>query len=205
MGTRIGLSLLFLTAPLWAQENPRELWTAMRTQRNRPAGETEEALVEAARLFDLADVKSAEDRKEIGRNAAVALFQYLDLVEWPSERRVPTALTEETWTYKKLLAIKREDGRWRISAATRQALPELLEEERKRSDGSVVYEDPRAWFRDLFPDSFRGELFVLRGWQWIGLTTLILLGVLLSVVVQFIALQIARRVAVSRGVRLEGG
>ena len=205
MGTRIGLSLLFLTAPLWAQENPRELWTAMRTQRNRPAGETEEALVEAARLFDLADVKSAEDRKEIGRNAAVALFQYLDLVEWPSERRVPTALTEETWTYKKLLAIKRADGRWRISAATRQALPELLEEERKRSDGSVVYEDPRAWFRDLFPDSFRGELFVLRGWQWIGLTTLILLGVLLSVVVQFIALQIARRVAVSRGVRLEGG
>ena len=121
MGIRLGLSLLFLTAPLWAQENPRELWTTMRTQRNRPAEETEESLVEAARLFDLADVKSAEDRKEIGRTAAVALFQYLDLVEWPSRRRIPTALTEETWTYKKILAIKREDGRWLISAATRRA------------------------------------------------------------------------------------
>ncbi|MHC4449042.1 MAG: mechanosensitive ion channel family protein [Planctomycetota bacterium] len=205
MGIRLGLSLLFLTAPLWAQENPRELWTTMRTQRNRPAEETEESLVEAARLFDLADVKSAEDRKEIGRTAAVALFQYLDLVEWPSRRRIPTALTEETWTYKKILAIKREDGLWRISAATRRELPDLLQEELEGSDGEVVYADPRSWFRDLFPESFRGELLMLRGWQWIGLTTLILLGVLLSVVVQFIALQIARRVAVSRGVRLEGG
>jgi MscS family membrane protein len=205
MGIRLGLSLLFLTAPLWAQENPRELWTTMRTQRNRPAEETEESLVEAARLFDLADVKSAEDRKEIGRTAAVALFQYLDLVEWPSRRRIPTALTEETWTYKKILAIKREDGRWLISAATRRELPDLLQEELEGTDGEVVYADPRSWFRDLFPESFRGELLMLRGWQWIGLTTLILLGVLLSVVVQFIALQIARRVAVSRGVRLEGG
>ena len=195
--------------------SPRATFTTFLDAMNEAADGSETAPDRAVACFDLEGYAPAV-REQAGPRVARELKNYLDKVERIDLSTLPLEPDGSRWVWRRgdagLVAVERdEEGRWRFSRDTVESLPTLLRSVRGRGyvDGLVGAGSPKlsGWIRARVPESLQKSVFLLEGWQWLGLIMVAALGVILDRLVRLIlAVWLRRWVArARRSVDVEGG
>lgn len=171
------------------------------------------ALDDAVATLDLGAVAPAA-RASAGPRLAGQLKTYLDKVQFVDVSEIPSEVDGDVWVYLKTpegtVSLRRgEDGDWRFSEHTLESLPALLESVRDRDyvagieGGGGFRPTWDDWIRARVPESLQGRIFLLEGWQWLGLLVLALLGVIVDRVVRYLVRHWIVRLVRSRAIRAE--
>lgn len=112
--------------------------------------------------------------------------------EWPTDE----------WLFRDLDAgditlVRGDDGQWRFSRETIEAIPALFQEIRDRPlvEGAPTtrfIDSPTAWFRTHLPHWLFERTIILENFQWFGLFLVILLGSILDRVIRFLMERVLR-------------
>jgi MscS family membrane protein len=143
----------------------------------------------AARCLDLSELSPAV-RSLRGKELAGQLKQVIDRTRLVELGEIPDSADGPPWVFERydagaIVIAAVEDGRWLFTAETVENLWSIHKEVREREIVSGVeqtYEavTPATWLRQMAPKSFRGRIFLLEGWQWIGVLVVILAGVIVG-------------------------
>lgn len=196
-------------------ESPRATFRTFLTAMNEAREEAGPALDRAVKCLDL-DGYAPAVREQAGPRIARQLKTYLDKVERIDLDTVPDETDRTRWVWRRsdagTVAVERDaEGRWRFSRDTLEALPALLASVRDRDfvegleGGGVDGRSFSHWVRARIPDTFQKVVFLLEGWQWLGLVVVAVLGVLLDRIVRLLLGVWLRRLFVRApgGVRAE--
>ena len=153
-------------------------------------------LERAASCLDLSGL-SATVRGVKGRELAVMLKEVLDRTRLIDLEEVPVRPQGDRWVVQRyangLVELARQpDGRWLFSAATVRDLGAVFAEVADRAvvagvERAAEMMTPAMWVRSLMPETLRRRVFLLEGWQWLGLLAVILVGVVTGRVVGYVA------------------
>lgn len=148
----------------------------------------------AAQTLDLSTLPGVE-RLTLGRLRANLLFQTLNRTAMVQLGQIPES-TETTYLYRayrseagetvgRIEIGPSEDGAWRFTPATVEALPDIWSVVRNWDIvyGPAVSERqfaPGLWFEGKVPDGLRRHALGLRLYQWIGLAALVVGGWLVA-------------------------
>ncbi len=164
-----------------------------------------ERMADAVQTLDLSGVNPLV-RKERGTDLAWMLLEVLDKTRPVVLKGVPDRREGKPWVFERytngeVRISREEDGRWLFDKETIAALPALLEEVADRETKVKGLENDR-WLplhirisRQL-PDWLRDRTLVLQNWQWLGLLLIIVLGVIVDRISQYLA-----RLAMGRWLR----
>ena len=142
-------------------------------------------------------------REAAARRIASELYAIINRLEFVNIEELPgEEYTEQEWVYWELEAanitlVRQEDGNWRFSRDTTEAIPEMFAEVRDRPlvEGAPVLrfvDSPTAWFRTHLPQWLFTRTFILENFQWLGMLLVILAGTVLDRVVRFVIEYILR-------------
>ena len=140
----------------------------------------------AASTLDLSGLALSERLQRIrGREVAIELKDAVDRVRLVEYEDIPDGLRGDPYVFWRgregLIEISRsDDGAWRFSSRTIEALEQTRAELADRDTVAGVVEAPKTraqWMRAQVPASLTGPGFILEHWQWLALLALIVLGV----------------------------
>jgi MscS family membrane protein len=143
----------------------------------------------AASCLDLGDLP-ASVRSVKGRELVIQLKQVLDRTRLVDLEKVPVDPERDTWTFADYPAgsveIQRvRDGRWLFNRETVRDIDaiyvaiagrEVVEGVERTADATT----PAMWLRGMAPKSLQRRIFLLEGWQWLGLFAVIVIGVVIG-------------------------
>ncbi len=136
-------------------------------------------------------------REAAARRIATELYAIINRLEIVNLEELPGEEWEEDeWTYWELesgtITLARgEDGNWRFTRETIEAIPDLLSEVRDWPlvEGAPVtrfIDSPTAWFRTHLPPWLFARTMILENFQWIGMLLVILAGVVVDRTLRFL-------------------
>ncbi len=150
----------------------------------------------AASCLDLSDLPPTV-RAIQGRELAVMVKQVMDRTRLIDISAVPADPDGDPWVFASyeagaIVVARQPSGRWMFTSDTVRRLPGMLAEVEGREVVEGVERSPDAvtpatWLRSLAPPTLRERVFLLEGWQWIGLVTVVLLGVVIGRIFTFAA------------------
>ena len=187
--------------------SPRATFDTFLDAMNEAADGSETALERAVECFDLEGYAPAV-RDQAGPRVARELKDYLDKIERIELSAIPLEPAGSRWVWRRaeagLVAVETDDeGRWRFSRDTIESLPSLLRSVRNREyveglEGSGA-RTLSGWIRARLPRSLEKTVFLLEGWQWVGLIVVAAIGVILDRLVRvFLGLWLRRWFARTR-------
>lgn len=150
-----------------------------------------QGLVRATRCLDLSQVNETLRAKK-GEELALQLKQVIDKVRYVIYAQLPDQTEGEPYVFHRdehgrgdILISRQPDGRWLFDAGTLAALPELVRalEDRQSVAGATeaaIDLSPSLWLREHMPRSLRATGFLLEHWQWLGILTLVVVGLILD-------------------------
>lgn len=162
----------------------------------------DDGMDQAVATLDLSEVP--EDLQPVkGPELAVQLKEVLDRTRLIDPEEIPDRRDAEpyvvlTHPVGEVVIDRRDGGAWLFTAETVEAIPDLF----RALEGEEVVEgvqrasqavSPGLWLRSKVPSSLRHTVFVLEGWQWLGLLVLILVGLVLDRLVVALAQVVAGR------------
>jgi MscS family membrane protein len=140
----------------------------------------------ASACLDLGDLSPAV-RSLQGRELAGQLKRVIDRTRLVELEDIPNDPSAEPWVFERfdrgsVVIAPTEDGRWLFSRGTVRDLWEIHEEVSQRDivtgvEKSYDVVTPAMWLRSTMPQPLRERLFLLEGWQWIGILIVIIVGV----------------------------
>ncbi|MFP6682937.1 MAG: mechanosensitive ion channel family protein, partial [Gammaproteobacteria bacterium] len=150
----------------------------------------DDQIEKAIATLDLSEV-NALVRAEKGRDLAWILQEVIDRTRIPNTKRFSTRATGKPFvfhTYEKgkVEIVFTEHVGWRFSVATVAALPTLLDElsETEKVDGADPSETTRLpmhlRLRGMIPTKWKEQGLILEHWQWIGILSIVLAGIILD-------------------------
>ena len=157
---------------------------------------------EAISTLDLSAVNPLV-RAEKGRDLAWTLQEVLDRTRIPDPKTFSTPTTGKPFVFHiyskgRVEIVFNPQAGWRFSAATVAALPAILDElsDTERVDATGRSETTRLpihlRLRALVPTNWKAPGFILERWQWLGLLTVILAGVVLDKFVSLLLSMVVR-------------
>lgn len=199
------VALLSSGAPLIAQDEPTaeataaeeapepippELASARATMRTFLEAFThdDESLEDAARCLDLSRLRD-DVRDYKGKELAWQLKQIIDRTQFIVFEDISADPAGEPYVLPvkdlgEIVIGPDEDGVWRFTAATVDAVPGLFEATRDTELIEGVTRSaattPAMWLRSKLPASLLSTAFLLENWQWLGLLLLIFLGMVVD-------------------------
>jgi MscS family membrane protein len=146
-------------------------------------------LDQAAACLDLSGLSPAV-RSLRGRELAGQLKQVIDRTRLVELESIPDEAAGPPWVFESydsgaVVIARASGGRWLFS---RETVHDLWEIRKEVADRELVggigqtYEvvTPAMWMRAKVPESWRHRLFLLEGWQWLGILLVILIGVVVG-------------------------
>ena len=159
-------------------------------------GSDEPDLDLAASCMDLSGLPPTV-RSIQGRELAVMLKQVMDRTRLVDMERVPEAPGGDPWVFSSsdagaVVVARQPSGRWLFTSDTVRQLPAMFAEVEGREVVEGVGRSPDVvtpamWLRSLAPQALRERMFLLEGWQWLGLVLVVLLGVVVGRVFTYAA------------------
>ena len=141
----------------------------------------------AASCLDLSELSPAV-RSLQGRELAGMLKRVVDRTRLVDLESIPVDPPGGSWVFERydsgsVVIARTESGRWLFSRETVGSLWEIHDEvaDREVVSGLEARHDvltPAMWVRSKVPETLRGRFFFLEGWQWLGVLSVILLGVI---------------------------
>ncbi len=214
------LALLFFilpglfVSPVWSEQRPaveqvpeglatpRATMGAFLHAMNDIKRGQEGRIKDALTTMDLSAVNSLV-RKERGWDLAWVLLEVMDQTRVVNLKRVPDRKSGEPYLFNRyksgnIIIRRMEDGRWLFDKATIERLPEILDElgSKERVKGDAAERSFLPWhirLRQQLPEGLKATSFLLENWQWIGLLTIILLGMVLDRLVSMLLRRGVRR------------
>jgi MscS family membrane protein len=158
---------------------------------------------EATKTIQFPNELISEEQK---RTLAIQLKGVIDRIEKIDYMKVAREAGEDRYVFHRLdsgsIALeKNERGEWLFTEQTINALQDMWNEVENREvvAGVESYDVDTIGekIRDLFPASFRNKVVFLEGWQWLGIFTFIVIGIiadrlLILFLVYFISLGLKR-------------
>ncbi len=173
-----------------ARATPRATMAAFfRAFRLAREGAPGDPISHAVECLDLSEIpQSVRDAK--GRELAVLLKDILDKTERIDVGAIPNEPEGLPWVVLsrregRIVLARQPAGDWRFTAETVERLPVMAQV----LEGAEVVEgveaaartiSPALWMRSLVPEGLKKTAFLLEGWQWLGLLTLVVLGVIVD-------------------------
>jgi MscS family membrane protein len=130
-----------------------------------------------------------------GRELAVMLKHVMDRTRLVDLAEVPDEPGGDPWVFSSyeqgaIVVARQPSGRWLFTSDTVRQLPSMFAEVEGRDVVEGVGRSPDVltpamWLRSLAPPRLRERVFLLEGWQWLGLVVVVLFGVVVGRVFTF--------------------
>lgn len=129
-------------------------------------------------------------RKERGSELAWVLLDVLDKTRVIDLKKVPQRVSGDRWLFARydsgeVELKKNENLEWRFSQKTIEELPAIFDElsskkKLKTDDYGNAHLPLALRIKQRVPDSLKHSVLTLKGWQWIGILLIIVVGVVLD-------------------------
>lgn len=143
---------------------------------------------QAVSTIDLSDYNK-NIQLNIGKKYANSLIYVLDRMERIDYESIPSKLEEKKWFYDKTrdklgvskeISLKLINNKWLFSKETLKSLDFYI----SKVKGKTVVKDVigsklTSGFRNSLPASFKRKVFLIENWQWLGISSLLLIGFVL--------------------------
>lgn len=152
-------------------------------------GVTPDPIEEAVKCLDLRDLP-ANYRETKGLEIASDLLEIIDSVENFHLEEVPNVTTSEPYSLYRsqigeIAIARQENGEWLFTQETIRSVPLIMtsvsEEKNKLGTSTLTQSDSLgAQIRDKMPLALKQKTLSLERWQWLGLLTILILGIIIG-------------------------
>jgi len=136
-----------------------------------------------------------------GRDLAAELKAVIDRIAYVQLEDLPESPKGTRYVWRSvgghpISLDRKDDGEWLFSRKTLDQLPELWESVKDQEVVAGVEDaplTPAMWLRGLMPEGLQTGGFLLEPWQWLLLSILVFLGLLLERTLTYVLVRVAAR------------